>query len=79
MNDRRLTGILDSQVGVIADKQVAQIGADRKTIPSISFDPLQRTSLMMRTRVYLGTDNVHCVPLATAALRTAKQRQRKRL
>ena len=53
-------GILDSQVRVISDKQVAQITADRKAIPSISFGPLQRTSLMIRTRVYLGTDHLQC-------------------
>jgi hypothetical protein len=52
--------MLDSQVRVVADKQVAQIKADREAIPSISFDPLQRTSLMMRTRLYLGTDHLQC-------------------
>jgi len=50
----------DSQVRVVADKQVAQITADRKAIASISFEPLQRTSLMIRTRVYLGTDHLQC-------------------
>src|SRR5215470_13195908 len=55
-----LVGILDSQVRVIADKQVAQITADRKAISSISFEPLQRTSLMMRTCIDLGTDHLQC-------------------
>lgn len=50
--------MLDSQVRVIADKQVAQITADRKAIPSISFNPLQRTSLMIRTCIYLCTDHL---------------------
>jgi hypothetical protein len=52
--------MLDSQVRVIADKQVAQITADRKAIPSISFKPLQRTSLMIRTCIYLCTDHLQC-------------------
>ena len=52
--------MLDSQVRVIADKQVAQITADRKAIPSISFEPLQRTSLMIRTCIYLCTDHLQC-------------------
>src|SRR5215471_8794609 len=50
----------DSQVRVIADKQVAQITADRKAIPPISFEPLQRTSLMIRTCIDLGTDHLQC-------------------
>jgi len=55
-----LVGILDSQVRVIADKQVAQITADRKALPPISFKPLQRTSLMIRTCIDLGTDHLQC-------------------
>lgn len=60
MNEERLTGVPDSQVRVIADKQVAQITADGKAIPSISFEPLERTSLMIRTCIYLGTDHLQC-------------------
>jgi hypothetical protein len=52
--------MLDSQVRVIADKQVAQITADRKAIPSILFKPRQRTSLMIRTCIYLCTDHLQC-------------------
>jgi len=55
-----LVGILDSQIPVIADKEVTQITADRKAVPSISFEPLQRTSLMMRTCIELGTDHLQC-------------------
>ena len=40
MNEGRLTGISDSQVRVVADKQVAQISADGKAIASISFELL---------------------------------------
>jgi hypothetical protein len=36
VNDGRLTGMLDSQVRVIADKQVAQITADGKAIATSS-------------------------------------------
>src|SRR5262245_18327608 len=58
--DERLTGMLDSQVRVVAGKQIAQITADRKAIPSVSFQPLQRTSLMIRTCIDLGTDHLQC-------------------
>lgn len=63
--------MLDLQARVIADKQVAQITADRKAISSISFKPLQRTSLMIRTCIYLCTDHLqrenHCLKRIDAA------------
>jgi len=58
VKDECLTGMPDSQVRVIADEQVAQITADRKAIPSISFGPLQRTSLVIGTCIDLGTDHL---------------------
>jgi hypothetical protein len=60
LTEDMLVGILDSQIPVIANKQVAQVTADRKAIASISFEPLQRTSLMMRTCIDLGTDHLQC-------------------
>jgi hypothetical protein len=63
--------MLDLQARVIADKQVAQITADRKAISSISFKPLQRTSLMIRTCIYLCNDHLqresHCLKRNDAA------------